>query len=652
MIVCDDEEEDSVAVSANGVRRGASEEARRERDAREAGKGWSNVETTLLWVRKDLRVKYNRGLALAMQTSLQSVLPVFVIGRSTLEVVSAVEGRYLRDALQAYDRDLQQVGSALTVVIDEDSDDETATIARTALAIGADRVVVENDHTSELLDAVGRLRESTSVDVATWESALYHPSDGPENLPQTYAEWKRGNWTRFSTALTDETVSDAISRPPPLKAPKSTPDWSERITQWAGRREDTTLETRVEEDLRSCFTVPLRFPISEENAELVLQDALAAAEGYEKVDIGRSLAPYTHLGCLSPRRACEIIETHEKQHGRYFPLVYRDGAKRALQVLHAHEWHGLLAEHDRAVGKSWRYWEWNGTLCRYQSAGDPKNPTLLCIHGFGASSTHWDKNIEGLRERFNVWSLDLSGFGRSEKPTLQYTQAYWEKHVRDFVMQVIKKPVFVAGNSIGGYVSAAFAADGGSDLCQGLMLLNTAGPLYEPGEPRPVPDAKPGRFRFMMQEYRFLRMGVSSGLFTYLQRNIRKTLGRVYTDNPDGASEELAYNIFRDSTDPGAKEVLASGFILPPPRALNDLLDAYDGPVLILQGKNDPLNNAVARAEKLKRVCPRARLEVIAAGHCPHDELPSVANEIISSFMAESLEASQVAEERHLASSL
>ena len=45
---------------------------------------------------------------------------------------------------------------------------------------------------------------------------------------------------------------------------------------------------------------------------------------------------------------------------------------------------------------------------------------------------------------------------------------------RDFILRVVKGPVVLVGNSIGGYISASVAADY-PDLVKGLVLVNSAG---------------------------------------------------------------------------------------------------------------------------------------------------------------------------------
>ena len=58
-----------------------------------------------------------------------------------------------------------------------------------------------------------------------------------------------------------------------------------------------------------------------------------------------------------------------------------------------------------------------------------------------------------------VFAPTFPGYGRSEKPAVTYSEELWRDFLRDFVLEVVNQPVVVAGNSIGGYVGAALAAD-------------------------------------------------------------------------------------------------------------------------------------------------------------------------------------------------
>jgi pimeloyl-ACP methyl ester carboxylesterase len=131
------------------------------------------------------------------------------------------------------------------------------------------------------------------------------------------------------------------------------------------------------------------------------------------------------------------------------------------------------------------YWEWKSWQVHYVQAGTV-GPNLVLIHGFGASTDHWRKNIEVLSAHYRVWAVDLLGFGRSQKPKITYGADLWRDQLRDFCAQVVQETVFIAGNSLGGYISLCFAVDC-PEWTQGLILLNCAGPFSEgPAVVRPT----------------------------------------------------------------------------------------------------------------------------------------------------------------------
>ena len=105
-------------------------------------------------------------------------------------------------------------------------------------------------------------------------------------------------------------------------------------------------------------------------------------------------------------------------------------------------------------------WQWRGHSIYYVQAGKPhpQRPPLLLVHGFGASTDHWRKNITGLCEDFHVFAIDLLGFGRSAKPNLEYSGDLWRDQLHDFITEVIGQPTVLAGNSLGGYTCLCVAA--------------------------------------------------------------------------------------------------------------------------------------------------------------------------------------------------
>jgi pimeloyl-ACP methyl ester carboxylesterase len=67
-----------------------------------------------------------------------------------------------------------------------------------------------------------------------------------------------------------------------------------------------------------------------------------------------------------------------------------------------------------------QYSKWRGHNVYYVQTGEkqPQLPPLLLVHGFGASTDHWRKNLTGLCADCQVFAIDPLGFGRSPKPKL------------------------------------------------------------------------------------------------------------------------------------------------------------------------------------------------------------------------------------------
>jgi len=112
-----------------------------------------------------------------------------------------------------------------------------------------------------------------------------------------------------------------------------------------------------------------------------------------------------------------------------------------------------IASSSPAVAVPGHYWQWRNESIFYVKAGKKQRdrPPLLLVHGFGASTDHWRKNVAGLQENFEVWAIDLLGFGRSAKPDLVYSGDLWRDQLHDFITEVIGQPTLVVGNSLGGY---------------------------------------------------------------------------------------------------------------------------------------------------------------------------------------------------------
>ena len=112
------------------------------------------------------------------------------------------------------------------------------------------------------------------------------------------------------------------------------------------------------------------------------------------------------------------------------------------------------------------YWNWNGFKIYWTVQGEENKYPIIFLHGFGASSKHWRKNLNYFVKRnYVTYSMDLIGFGNSDQPGIreieQLDNGVWCNQVKDFIKQVIRpkssKKVILIGNSLGALVSLTCA---------------------------------------------------------------------------------------------------------------------------------------------------------------------------------------------------
>ncbi|MEH2160266.1 MAG: alpha/beta fold hydrolase [Nostoc sp.] len=292
-----------------------------------------------------------------------------------------------------------------------------------------------------------------------------------------------------------------------------------------------------------------------------------------------------------------------------------------------------------------KYWQWRGHNVYYVRAGEKQGqrPPLLLIHGFGASTDHWRKNITGLCQDFEVFAIDLLGFGRSAKPKLQYSGDLWRDQLHDFISEVIGQKAVLAGNSLGGYAGLCVAAQR-PESAAGLVLLNSAGPFSE-SQPTSEPEALQSEIQPPKQSANLQKLlGDSTKwifqqslaqflLFQYVRQRwvIRQTLEKVYLDKT-AITDQLVEEISRPANDPGALDVFVSVFSTPQGEKVDVLLKQLTCPLLMLWGEADPWMNARERSQKFRQYYPKLTEHFLTAGHCPHDEVPNKVNQLLADW--------------------
>lgn len=88
-----------------------------------------------------------------------------------------------------------------------------------------------------------------------------------------------------------------------------------------------------------------------------------------------------------------------------------------------------------------QYYEYRFGKIRYTKEGEG-NPILL-IHGLdtGSSSYEFHKINHKLSESHCVYTIDLLGYGLSDKPEITYTNYFYVQLIHDFIKNIIKEKV-------------------------------------------------------------------------------------------------------------------------------------------------------------------------------------------------------------------
>ena len=290
----------------------------------------------------------------------------------------------------------------------------------------------------------------------------------------------------------------------------------------------------------------------------------------------------------------------------------------------------------------WKNWEISWSLSKRTRSEN--NINILFIHGFGASKKHWRHNQNSLSKVFNCYAIDLLGFGESSQPSallnyepckensIKYSFDLWGSQISTFCTEVIKSPVFLVGNSIGGVI-ALKAAEILKYGCKGVILIDCA--------QRTMDDKRLKKSDILMNLFRpvlktLVRQRViSNSLFTRAAnpKVIKKILEQAY---PSGKNidEELIQILYQPSQRKNSKEAFRGFINLFDDYLATDLFDKLNIPIQLIWGEKDPwesLSEAKEWEEKFKNI---KRLDIIkGAGHCPHDEEPEKTNRLIYEFL-------------------
>ena len=296
--------------------------------------------------------------------------------------------------------------------------------------------------------------------------------------------------------------------------------------------------------------------------------------------------------------------------------------------------------------ETWKWKNWNISWTVSKKSVCDNHTSILLIHGFGASKKHWRHNQNFLGKDYNCYAIDLLGFGESSQPSAQldyetskensikYSFDLWSSQISTFCSEVIRSPVYLVGNSIGGVI-ALKAAETLKNNCKGVILIDCA--------QRTMDDKRLRRNDILMNLLRpllktFVRQRIiSNTLFTRAAnpKVIRQILQKAY---PSGKNidEELIKILYEPSQRKNSKEAFRGFINLFDDYLATDLFEKVNKPIQLIWGEKDPWESLSEAIDWKKNFNNIKRLDIVkGAGHCPHDENPDATNKLIYDFIQE-----------------
>ncbi len=268
----------------------------------------------------------------------------------------------------------------------------------------------------------------------------------------------------------------------------------------------------------------------------------------------------------------------------------------------------------------------DGAEVHYQEFGDRKNPTMILIHGFSASTYVW-KTVAPIfaGHGFHVIAVDLLGYGFSEKPAwFDYTIASQSRMVLRFMNLLGIGKATIIGSSYGGAVSAWFTLDY-PERVEKLVLVGAVindrpkhNPLFKVLS---VPGVGETLSPFLVDSHAFLKYR--------MQHTLHETNHHLITqDRIDSIMRPLKAADAHNSLLETARNWDAN--------RIEEDAHLINQPTLLIWGDHDeviPKRNG----EKLYDKILNSRLVILKdCGHIPPEENPQLFTALITEFCEDS----------------
>jgi pimeloyl-ACP methyl ester carboxylesterase len=244
--------------------------------------------------------------------------------------------------------------------------------------------------------------------------------------------------------------------------------------------------------------------------------------------------------------------------------------------------------------------------------------TLVLIHGFGANKDNWTRLAAELTDQFNVYAIDLPGHGDSSKPLdIGYHFDEQTERLNRILAELQLGPFHMMGNSMGGAITALYAADYPDQILT-AVLFDPAGIWAYDSDladqmmagDNPLIPTKEGDFERLLDFALEKKPFVPWPIYSVMEE---KAIANKEVNT-------VIFNDIRDST-------MASQF--------REDITAIKAPVLVIWGQEDRITDPRNSLIFLQQIPNARRVLLEGVGHAPMVEVPEESAELFREFLAE-----------------
>ena len=235
---------------------------------------------------------------------------------------------------------------------------------------------------------------------------------------------------------------------------------------------------------------------------------------------------------------------------------------------------------------------------------------IVLLHAFALDHRIWLPVAEKMKENVRVILPDMRGHGRSPAPQENYTMRGMAEDIVKVMDDLSIEKAVLAGNSMGGYVSLAFAQHF-PDRLAGLALV--ASHVYaDPAEKR---ASRLDEMEKLKKKPVSEVLSAMPGKLSRIPRMVEFCREMISMNNPDGMIGALAAMAERPD--------------------MSDIFAVLPVPALIIAGQEDQFI-PIEQSRRMKEMMKKPSLvEIPEAGHLPMLDQPQLTYRALRDFLNE-----------------